>query len=108
MFYLSGKLSDLVDLETMQRLGSPCVAAWNAYQMCVDLPDVAFMAMDARHCAGTDMAELMAYGASVGSASKIKGGGDRLCWLCNRCDRPLFRSGCRDGHNASCADWLCE
>ncbi len=77
MFYLSGKLSDLVDLETifLQRLGSPCVAAWNAYQMCVDLPDVAFMAMDARHCAGTDMAELMAYGDSVGSSkAKVKVG----------------------------------
>ena len=70
MFYISGKLSELVDLETifLQRLGSPCVAAWNAYHMCVDLPNVGFLAMDARHCAGTDMAELMAYGASVGSA----------------------------------------
>ena len=36
--------------------------------MCVDLPNVGFLAMDARHCAGTDMAELMAYGASAGSA----------------------------------------
>ncbi|MFN8928535.1 MAG: nicotinate phosphoribosyltransferase, partial [Rhodospirillales bacterium] len=41
---------------------------YNAYQMCADLPHVAFLAMDARHCAGTDMAELMAYAASVGSA----------------------------------------
>jgi nicotinate phosphoribosyltransferase len=35
--------------------------------MCVDLPNVAFLAFDARHCAGTEMAELMAYAASVGS-----------------------------------------
>jgi nicotinate phosphoribosyltransferase len=35
--------------------------------MCVDLPEVAFLAMDARHCAGEEMAELMAYAASVGS-----------------------------------------
>src|SRR3546814_8154590 len=35
--------------------------------MCADLPKVAFLAMDARHCAGTEMAELMAYAASVGS-----------------------------------------
>ena len=35
--------------------------------MCCDLPQVAFLAMDARHCAGTEMAELMAYAASVGS-----------------------------------------
>jgi len=36
--------------------------------MCADLPNVAFLAMDARHCAGTEMAEIMAYAASVGSA----------------------------------------
>jgi nicotinate phosphoribosyltransferase len=36
--------------------------------MCADLPKVAFLAMDARHCGGTEMAELMAYAASVGSA----------------------------------------
>ena len=35
--------------------------------MCVDLPNTTFMAMDARHCAGAHMHELMAYGASVGS-----------------------------------------
>ena len=69
VLYLSGKLSDLVDLETvlLQRIGAPSVAAYNAYAMCSSLPEVAFLAMDARHCAGTDMAELMAYGASVGS-----------------------------------------
>ena len=69
LFYVAGKLSALVDLETifLQRLGAACVAAYNAYQMCVELPDVSFLAMDARHCAGSDMADLMAYGASVGS-----------------------------------------
>jgi nicotinate phosphoribosyltransferase len=36
--------------------------------MCTDLPNSAFLAMDARHCAGLEMAELMAYAASVGSA----------------------------------------
>src|SRR3546814_5644807 len=35
--------------------------------MCAELPKVAFLAMDARHCAGTEMADLMAYAASVGS-----------------------------------------
>ena len=69
LFYITGKMSQLVDMETifLQRLGSACVAAYNAYQMCIELPDVAFLAMDARHCAGAEMAELMAYGASVGS-----------------------------------------
>jgi nicotinate phosphoribosyltransferase len=69
MVYLTGSLYHLVDLETvyLQKLGPPCVAAYNAYAMCVDLPRTAFLAMDARHCAGAEMAEMMAYGASVGS-----------------------------------------
>ena len=67
--YLRGPLSALVDLETifLQRLGGCCVAAYNAYNMCVELPAISFLAMDARHCAGSEMADLMAYGASVGS-----------------------------------------
>ncbi|MCC7166898.1 MAG: nicotinate phosphoribosyltransferase [Rhodospirillales bacterium] len=69
LLYLSGSFKHLVELETiyLQKLGAACVAAYNAYTMCIDLPNVAFLAMDARHCAGTDMAELMAYAASVGS-----------------------------------------
>ncbi len=48
---------------------------YHAYIMCVDLPHVAFLAMDARHCAGTEMAEMMAYAASVGSrAARAKAG----------------------------------
>ena len=35
--------------------------------MTSDLPQVEFIAMDARHCAGSEMQDLMAYGASVGS-----------------------------------------
>ena len=69
IFYLTGSLYHLVDLETqyLQKLGAACVAAYNAYTMCVELPETGFLAMDARHCAGTEMAEIMAYGASVGS-----------------------------------------
>lgn len=69
MLYITGSFYHLVDLETqyLQKLGAACVAAYNAYTMCVELPNTAFLAMDARHCAGTEMAELMAYGASVGS-----------------------------------------
>lgn len=69
IMYLTGSFFHLVDLETnlLQKLGPACVAAYNAYQMCADLPKVAFLAMDARHCAGSEMAELMAYAASVGS-----------------------------------------
>jgi nicotinate phosphoribosyltransferase len=71
MMYISGSLFHLVDLETLflQKLGAPCVAAYNAYAMCVDLPKVAFLAMDARHCAGAEMAAMMAYAAAVGSAA---------------------------------------
>ena len=69
IFYLTGSLVHLVDLETLllQKLGPACVAAYNAFAMCTDLPKVAFLAMDARHCAGTEMAEMMAYAAAVGS-----------------------------------------
>ena len=71
LMYLTGSLFHLVDLETLylQKLGAACVAAYNAYEMCKALPKVSFLAMDARHCAGTDMADLMAYAASVGSAA---------------------------------------
>ena len=70
ILYVTGSLQHLVDLETvlLQKLGPACVAAYNASAMCTDLPKVAFLAMDARHCAGAEMAELMAYAASVGSA----------------------------------------
>ena len=77
IFYLSGRLTHLIDLETLmlQRIGASSVAAYNAHAMCSALPDVSFIAMDARHCAGTDMAELMAYGASVGSIVARKNAG---------------------------------
>jgi nicotinate phosphoribosyltransferase len=69
IMYISGSFVHLVDTETifLMKLGPACVAAFNAYTMCTDLPRVGFLAMDARHCAGTEMAELMAYAASVGS-----------------------------------------
>src|SRR5579864_3000823 len=69
ILYVTGSLYHLVDLETvlLQKLGAVCVAAYNASAMCADLPKVAFMAMDARHCAGAEMAEMMAYAAAVGS-----------------------------------------
>lgn len=70
MLYIHGPFRHLVDLETvfLQKLGPACVAAYNAYTMCTDLPYAGFLAMDARHCAGAEMAEMMAYAASVGSA----------------------------------------
>jgi nicotinate phosphoribosyltransferase len=70
MMYITGSFFHLVDLETifLQKLGPACVAAYNAYTMCADMPKTSFLAMDARHCAGAEMAEAMAYAASVGSA----------------------------------------
>ena len=67
--YITGSFAALVDLETilLQKLGPPCVAAHNAYQMCAAMPKSAFLAMEARHCAGAEMQEMMAYAASVGS-----------------------------------------
>lgn len=80
LMFITGPLMHLTDLETifLQRLGPPCVAAFNAFSMCTDLPYAAFIAMDARHCAGAEMADMMAYAASVGSErarrqSKAKG-----------------------------------
>jgi nicotinate phosphoribosyltransferase len=69
LVYVSGPMAQLVDLETLylQLLGAPCVAAYNAYTMCRDLPRVAYLAMDARHCTGPGMMDLMAYAAAVGS-----------------------------------------
>ncbi|MFH5927235.1 nicotinate phosphoribosyltransferase [Roseomonas xinghualingensis] len=68
ILYLTGSFSHLADLETLllQKLGAACVAAHNAYQMCLELPHIAFLAMEARHCAGAEMQEIMAYAAAVG------------------------------------------
>lgn len=69
LMFLTGSFEALVELETviLQKLGPVCVAAYNAAMMCMDLPKTHFIAMDARHCAGTEMAHMMAYAASVGS-----------------------------------------
>ena len=74
--YITGSLMHLSDLETilLQKIGPASVAAHNAYQMCLALPEVAFLAMEARHCAGAEMQDMMAYAASVGSeAAKREG-----------------------------------
>ncbi len=74
--YITGSFMHLSELETLllQKLGAACVAALNAYQMCLALPKTAFLAMDARHCAGAEMQDAMAYAASVGSeAAKREG-----------------------------------
>jgi nicotinate phosphoribosyltransferase len=74
ILYITGSMKNLVDLETLylQKIGPSCIAAANAYQMCIDLPKSSFIAMEARHCAGTDMSNMMSYAASVGSKSAKK------------------------------------
>ena len=74
--YITGSLLALSDCETLflQKLGPACVAAHNAYQMCAALPGVQFLAMEARHCAGAEMQEMMGYAASVGSAAAQREG----------------------------------
>jgi nicotinate phosphoribosyltransferase len=76
IFYLSGSFAQLADLETilLQKLGPACVAAHNSYQMCLELPAVPFLAMEARHCAGAEMQEMMAYAAAIGSAAAQREG----------------------------------
>jgi len=66
---ITGSFVQLAEMETilLQKIGPACVAAHNAYQMCLALPHVRFLAMDARHCAGAEMQTLMAYACSVGS-----------------------------------------
>jgi nicotinate phosphoribosyltransferase len=74
--YITGSFAQLSDLETLflQKIGPACVAAHNAYQMCLALPHVAFLAMEARHCAGAEMQDMMAYAASVGSEAARREG----------------------------------
>ena len=74
--YITGSLLQLAELETLflQKIGPPCVAALNAYQMCIALPRTGFLAMEARHCAGAEMQEMMAYAAAVGSAAAVREG----------------------------------
>ena len=74
--YLTGSLVHLSDLETilLQKIGPACVAAHNAYQMALSLPEAAFLAMEARHCAGAEMQDMMSYAASVGSEAARREG----------------------------------
>ncbi|MGH6946084.1 MAG: nicotinate phosphoribosyltransferase [Kiloniellales bacterium] len=98
ILYVTGSLAHLVELETLllQKLGPPCVAAYNAYTMCADLPKVAFLAMDARHCAGTEMAEMMAYAASVG-AGRAKRKVGAVGFVANATDATAFYFGQKSG-----------
>ena len=66
---ITGSLRQLSEIETLllQKTGFPCVAASNAYEMCLAIPSASFMDMHARHASGAEMNILAAYGAKVGS-----------------------------------------
>ena len=89
---VQGPMAALVEAETLmlQKLGAPCVAAHHAYQMCAALPDAAFIAMEARHCAGAEMQSLMAYAASVGSAAAQKEGAKGFIGSSSALGAPFF------------------
>jgi len=76
LIYITGSMAALSDMETilLQKIGPACVAAHNAYQMCMALPTAGFLAMEARHCAGAEMQDMMGYAASIGSAAAKKEG----------------------------------
>jgi nicotinate phosphoribosyltransferase len=69
IFTYTGSYANLLELETLvlQRVGTACVSAFNAYKMAMNLPKTAFVDMHARHATGDDMSLLAAYGASVGT-----------------------------------------
>jgi nicotinate phosphoribosyltransferase len=97
ILYISGSFIQLSDLETicLQKLGPACVAAHNAYQMCLALPEVGFLAMEARHCAGAEMQDMMAYAASVGSQAAQREGAKGFIGNAN--DRTAHWFGQRHG-----------
>ena len=66
---ITGSMKRLSEIETLllQKTGFPCVAANNAYEMCLAIPTAGFMDMHARHGSGAEMNILAAYGAKVGS-----------------------------------------
>lgn len=66
---ITGSFIYLAELETqfLQKVGFPCVSAYNAYQMAISMPNIPFVAMEARHTTGRNMMFLAEYGASVGT-----------------------------------------
>lgn len=90
--YVTGSFVALSDLETLalQKIGPACVAAHNAFQMAAALPGSAFLAMDARHCAGGEMQEIMAYGCAVGSRAAQAEGAKGFIGNANDCTAHYF------------------
>jgi nicotinate phosphoribosyltransferase len=92
ILYIIGSMAELAPMETLflQRIGFSCVAAFNAYQSCAALPKSAFIAMDARHCAGDEMHLMGEYGASVGSETAQRLGAVGFIGTSTSLAAPLF------------------
>ena len=92
ILYVRGSFTALADCETLilQKLGAACVGAHNAYQMCIALPHVGFLAMEARHCAGAEMQFMMGYAASVGSEAARREGATGFVGTSTNLCAPLF------------------
>lgn len=71
---ITGSMKALSEIETLllQKIGFPCVAASNVYDMCRAIPTAGFMDMHARHGSGAEMNILAAYGAMVGTHAARK------------------------------------
>ncbi len=110
LVYITGSFVQLSDLETilLQKIGPACVAAHNAYQMSLALPQVAFLAMEARHCAGGEMQDMMAYAAAVGSAAAQREGARGFVGNANDGTAHWFGAPRGYGHDAAFADRLCR
>ncbi len=74
LLFYKGPFSKLAELENhlLQKIGPACVAAYNAREMVLELPETPMIEMGSRHCAGFEMAELMAYAAYAGTLAAKK------------------------------------
>ena len=69
LLFYEGSFAHLSELENhlLQKIGPVCVAAYNARAIALELPSVPMIEMGSRHCAGMEMAEMMAYAAYAGT-----------------------------------------
>ncbi len=76
LFFLEGSFAQLVELETiiLQKIGIPCICAYNSYKIALSLKNTAFIAMEARHTSGEEMLYLTSYGCALGSKMANKKG----------------------------------
>ncbi len=76
LFFLEGNFTELVELETLilQKIGLPCICAYNSYRISLSLKQTPFMAMEARHTSGKEMLYLTSYGCALGSKMATKEG----------------------------------